>query len=313
MNINTLCKLVQDKSPDVISYISNMENISEIDNNGNTLLHTALMWENPEVARYLIENGIALNTQNKSLHTPIFIAVINNDRKMVQLLIAKKANLDLVESTGQSPLFSAICKKHIDIAKDLINAGADLDIRDLSTRCPIIFQCLDPENHDIATCLIEAGADLNHQDSEKKTLLHLVIDHSNKIIFDKLLEYKAQIEHKNKGDYAPLAYAGYNSRFYMIDKLLEAGADIYSTDNDSVSCFVKFSQWNYQDIVNKIVLNNLKDLPRFKQQLTRVNPQTAEFKERMGITLKMIQNIETAIMLETNLTEKIHRDKKLKI
>lgn len=313
MNINTLCKFVQDKNSEVLNYISKMENISEIDNNGNTLLHTALMWENYEVANYLIDNGIDLNIQNKSLHTPLFIAVKNNNRELVKNLLSKNANTDLLESTNQSPLFSAICRKYIDIAKDLIDAGADLDIRDLSTKCPIIFQCLEGEDNDIAIYLIEAGADLNQQNIEKKTLLHLVIDINNQVIFDKLLEYKAQTEHKNKDDYTPLSYAGFNSRFYMIEKLLEIGADIHSTNQNGDSSFSLFSQWNHQEILKKAILNNLKYLPKFKQQLKRAKPITATDKDGIKNTLKMLENIEIAIKLDISLLEKTSKDKKLKI
>jgi ankyrin repeat protein len=64
-----------------------MQNLKDI--NGNTMLHMKIT---SDTARILIENGADINAINCHNKTPLFYAVINNNFNLVKLLIENGAN-----------------------------------------------------------------------------------------------------------------------------------------------------------------------------------------------------------------------------
>jgi hypothetical protein len=95
-----------------------------------SLLHWAILYENVELAKVLIEGGAKLNVQNLDKQTPLHWAVYHEIEEIVKMLIDAGADLDIQDAIERNtPLHLATLDGNIEIAKMLIDAGADLNIK----------------------------------------------------------------------------------------------------------------------------------------------------------------------------------------
>ena len=163
---------------------------------------TALMWasarRHPEMMQALIAKGANVNARSidrdyqrhvtaegrpKNLDsgglTPLLYAARENCVACVDVLLKNKADIDLPDPDGVSPLLLAIMNANWDLAKQLIVAGADVNQWDIFGEAPLIMAVdqrnridggrasIDPINTtkglDIVTLLLEHGADPNMQ------------------------------------------------------------------------------------------------------------------------------------------------------
>jgi ankyrin repeat protein len=163
---------------------------------------TALMWaaarRHPQMMELLISRGAAIDARSthrdyqrhvtaegrpKSLDsggfTPLLYAARENCIGCVDVLLANSADIDLPDPDGVSPLLLAIMNANWDLAKRLIEAGADVNQWDLFGEAPLFTAVgqhtrvdggrasIDPLNETsgetIVRMLLERGANPNMQ------------------------------------------------------------------------------------------------------------------------------------------------------
>jgi len=163
---------------------------------------TALMWasarRHPEMMQFLISKGADVNARStdrdyqrhvtaegrpKNLDsggfTPLLYAARENCRACVDVLLRNKADINLPDPDGVSPLLVAILNANWDLAKQLIEAGADINQWDMFGEAPLFTAIglrnqvtggrasIDPLNETrgitIVRTLLERGANPNMQ------------------------------------------------------------------------------------------------------------------------------------------------------
>ena len=84
-------------------------------------LYWAVLHNNTEIARMLIDAGADLNSSDEDGYTSLYLAVINNNPEIVRMLIAAGANLNLKDNNGltaeqiaNTPEMDTIFKKIYD-------------------------------------------------------------------------------------------------------------------------------------------------------------------------------------------------------
>ncbi|MCJ7636414.1 MAG: ankyrin repeat domain-containing protein [Nitrososphaeraceae archaeon] len=84
--------------------------INIYDHWGNTFLLTALLHNKPEFVKWLVINGADVNvpTENTSLSTPLFWAIIKNQTDIVQYLLDSGANPFISIHTIDSKIITLI-------------------------------------------------------------------------------------------------------------------------------------------------------------------------------------------------------------
>lgn len=122
-------------------------------------------------------------------------------------------HLDDKLDDGMTPLQSFTRKHDVQMVRRLIEASADMDLKDTSSYSPLVG-CLAyagskrEEAEAIATMLIEAGADVNSMSSHSQTALHYAAANGHPEICALLVEAKVEVEHKDSlGSETALAIA----------------------------------------------------------------------------------------------------------
>ncbi len=126
---------------------------------------SALMWASaqcqPEMARLLIKHGADVNAQG----------YVNKwDR---QVTAERRAQWRAIG--GMTPMLLAARVGCVDVAKALVDGGADVDMSDPENMTPMIM-AVDNFHFDFAAYLMSAGADVNRWDWRGRTPLYLAVD-----------------------------------------------------------------------------------------------------------------------------------------
>lgn len=96
--------------------------------------------------------------------TPLTIASEEGHLRVVKTLLAARAEVNAVNSSGVSALFSAAKEGYNDIVCTLLRGGADKNITTVSN-CTPLMTAVESGNVSVTETLLEAGADLTIQDT----------------------------------------------------------------------------------------------------------------------------------------------------
>ena len=139
----------------VKQYLSAGADVNEkaVNWNGFTPLHLAAsMKGNKEIVELLIAKGADVNANSESGSTPLHGA---NNGEIVELLITKGSNVNARTGVGQTPLLLAVIFGQKEIVKILVAKGADVHARDDAGVTPLDMSRNKPE---IADLLRKHGA-----------------------------------------------------------------------------------------------------------------------------------------------------------
>jgi len=103
---NGLCKAISDGSEGKVKAIlaSRPEFISRKDETGLTLLHRAVISNQSNVTRLLIEKGMDLNAQDSAGMTPLHFAAKKGNLEAMRVLLDYHAYVNVTDSSGMTPL-----------------------------------------------------------------------------------------------------------------------------------------------------------------------------------------------------------------
>ncbi|MDN5278396.1 MAG: ankyrin repeat and box protein 2 [Clostridiales bacterium] len=120
--------------------------------------------------------------------TLLLEAVRNNDEDAVELLLGRNADVHVIEDIQDStPLLLAVNLGHVNIARKLLNKGADPEIKGLFGQTPLIRSVIEG-HYDVIALLLEYGVLTDRRDESGNTaIMHAVED--NKIEMVKSLIY----------------------------------------------------------------------------------------------------------------------------
>ena len=121
------------------------------------------------------------------------------DLPKVKELVAAKAKLDGRGRHGYTPLTAAISGDHLDVALYLIDAGADVTLKDKNGTGPLEWAA------------IRAGWVMKHQNVKLATAL---------------LDRGAEVDVRNADGYTPLMWAANRGAVKLVELLIARGADV---------------------------------------------------------------------------------------
>ncbi|TPX49973.1 hypothetical protein SeMB42_g00571 [Synchytrium endobioticum] len=162
---------------------SNLEKVKERLNKGldpnfrtetqETPLSIAITNNEKGIVAMLIENGAFLDYRIGDLwKTPLHLIAENNKSALLQALISYGAWTNATDSLGLTPLYYAATAGHIDIVIKLLSSKANPEVYDDHGKGPLHQACLN--NHDIiASLLLDSAANMNASNEAGNTPLHV--------------------------------------------------------------------------------------------------------------------------------------------
>jgi ankyrin repeat protein len=119
-------------------------------------------------------------------YTPLALAVFSsNHGKMIQLLVAHGADVNLRGATGTTPLYWAILRDQKDDEKFLLDHGADPNLTNAFGDTPLIC-AIQLAYLSLVQPLVEKGADVNAQNQSQMRALGYAMGNPND---DSIVEY----------------------------------------------------------------------------------------------------------------------------
>lgn len=181
------------------------------------------------------EAGMDANSKNRVGETALTFAVANAELKTVKA-VAEKADLNLQDNLGQSPLHLALSKQKEEVFDFLLGKNADVNVpgaKDKLKNQTALYLAVSLGNEDLVRKLLDKGADPNIADSEGSIPLAeaCVRTRDNQIIVKMLLDKGAKVNLQEKNGRTALFYIAGNkqtsaeNRQAIVKMLLDAGAD----------------------------------------------------------------------------------------
>jgi len=219
-----------------------------------TPLRYAIQNGNTEMIKLLIDNGARLDVTDRRGRSLATVAMYNEDREIVELLLTFGANVTI---------HLAAFAGDLEQTKSLIDQGVDINLRDDRGYTPLHYAAM-AGNTQVAELLIAEGALINVQGSVDpgRTVdspLHLAVYYGRTEVARLLISKSADVEIKDAGDCTPLYQAAYMGHKDIVEILLAADAQVDAQNRESQTPLYSAARAGRPDIV-ELLLNNGADI-----------------------------------------------------
>jgi ankyrin repeat protein len=154
-------------------------NVNVIDNNGNSILYYSIENNSKEDVIDLINAGVKIDER-------AFVHALNNrNQEIIEILEKRRKKQNKINKK----LLVAFMKKEMDIVKEYLKEGANIDTKDKDGWTPLMYTVL-YENLELVKELIELGADVNERDGNRMSVLDIARSQENEEIL-KLIKDKS--------------------------------------------------------------------------------------------------------------------------
>lgn len=207
------------------------------DNEKKTPLHYASEWENPLVeqndykliVKHLVDNKADMNVVNKEGETPLLAACMNRNKTMVEILIQLGANLNCCDDQ-QWTIFHYICNEGWqDLIKYYVKGNIDLNAKTATGKTPLLLAA-ESSHKIVVMSLIELGVDVRVSCDLKMTLLHYSCSKGWLDIVRYLVRRGLDIEVKDFRQRTPLLLAAEKAQEEVVEYLIDCGANLEVCD-----------------------------------------------------------------------------------
>jgi ankyrin repeat protein len=196
---------------------------------GNSTIHFAVIHGQEEITRWLLDNGVCVNTANKIGVTPLAYATLYGYTRLVQILVEKGANVNYQISgfNNATPLHLALRGGNQDVVRMLMNCGADPDILCSNNHTPVHWAALRGNLQNLK--IMETyGAKLSIRTNDKCGYqpIHLAAGCGHTALVQWFLNNGAAVECPTNYGFTPLHLAAANGRTETAQLLLQRGAQV---------------------------------------------------------------------------------------
>ncbi|XP_074093168.1 NF-kappa-B inhibitor epsilon [Macrotis lagotis] len=214
-----------------------LEALTYISEDGDTLLHLAVIHEAPTVllcCLALLPQEV-LDIQNDLFQTALHLAVYLDQPHTVQALVQKGASRTLQDRHGDTALHLACQYQHLDCARYLLEATSDrgrnqhhhpeLQLQNWQGLACLHLATLQ-RNRQLMELLLQNGVDIDIQEGTSgKTALHLAVETQDRALVHFLLRAGARVDARMHNGCTPLHLAAGRHLSDIAATLCQAGAD----------------------------------------------------------------------------------------
>ena len=179
-----------------------------------------------KIAIEILKHSCNRNYKDCYGNSPLHNAVRKGNLNIVNFIMKhihskiRNSYLESHNKIGYTPLHIACEKGYFEIAKLLLEMGADLNALDNYGSTPLFNAC-ESCNPDLVRLLLEKGVDLNHRNNKGNTLYHLACLNGNLEIVQILLEYiPSDLNYMNQFGNTPLHFACFKGHLDIVKYLI---------------------------------------------------------------------------------------------
>lgn len=189
-------------------------------------IHDAVSDNNIERVKISLEaDPSLLNSLDDNNMTPLNTAALNGKSEIAKFLLEKGADISIGDIDNSQPIHCAAISGDIQVAELLLAHGADVNEKDNNGATPLTFAT--GRGHlEMIGYLVEHGADVNAQNHEGLTFLHIAVWRGRTDIVQTLLEQGADPNIGNNEGVTPLFWVNGENCYAIAHLLIENGARI---------------------------------------------------------------------------------------
>jgi ankyrin repeat protein len=166
------------------------------------------------------------------LRTPLHYAAFCGLHTIINFLASRRPqDVHHQDSDNSTPLHLASRAGHIEVARSLVEHGADAKAQDNNGWTALHFS-VQAGRVDLSRLLLEHGADATVYYSDRTTLLHAVVPGGSVDLVRLLVEHGADVTAQDEDKWTPLHLSVRHRRMDLIYLLLEHGADVTAQGQD---------------------------------------------------------------------------------
>ncbi|XP_061171192.1 transient receptor potential cation channel subfamily A member 1 homolog isoform X1 [Saccostrea echinata] len=215
------------------------------------------------VVIYLIKNGADMNRGDKYGLTPLhYAAMRGNELATKELLQFEGINIEAEDKQGMTALHMAATHNHVEIARMLINAGAQLRCKDNEDLTPL--HCAASEgNIEIVQLLFQAGAKqdgwvtisnmVTDRDCDQNTCLHLAVENGHYDVVKLCLEKRSDVNTPSSNYMYPLHLAAKAGDIRCVKLLVRNHARIDALNDEMATPLHIAAGFNHKDVVEFLI------------------------------------------------------------
>ena len=223
---DTLPAAITSGNKDLIKFlISRGAKVNSLGGLNITPLAAAIRIQSPEIINMLETRGASPLKGGMHFTTVFRAASEVGDLQLIERLVELRGNISPL-ALGYA-LTVALKDGREKIAQILINAGADVNVRDHSEAVPL-FYALKRRKEALIYSLLDADADPNYTDTDHIPLIDLATDWGNRSVIEALIFAGADLNGKYT---AALIIAVHKRNSELVQLLLASGADVNNPKN----------------------------------------------------------------------------------
>lgn len=179
---------------------------------------------NVELVKERLQNvkPTQLKKSTIEMGTPLHAAAINENKEVVDLLLEAGVNIEIGNYLKDSPLLTCIEAGKYEMAKYLIEKGADVNKKGCQNRHSLSKLILYSWDMPFAQYLLQKGCDINQTAMDKQSLLSDAASSNNKEALGFLLTNGIKREYLNSA----VCWAIIHNAVDSVRLLLDSGADL---------------------------------------------------------------------------------------
>ena len=163
------------------------------DNGGRTCLSLAAEWGHTDTVRYLVGlPEVEINYGSAVNYTALHCAVQKTCTDVVRVLIDAGADIEIKNNDGRSPLHCAF--EVLDNVKMLVEAGAGVNVTDNVGDTCLTLAAYFGHTETVRYLVGLPEVDVNHRDGDNKTALHCAVGENHTDVAQLLIDAGADME-----------------------------------------------------------------------------------------------------------------------